>query len=61
MVAAAGGDGPVLRSAPVVDIADLVDAAYSAVWRAGLGGEELTLNVCRCVVGDWSAGESALL
>ena len=58
---AAGRDGAGLRRAPVVDVADAVDAADGAVGRAAFGGQELALHVGGGVFGDRHAGVAALL
>ena len=50
-----------LWGAPVVDVADLVDAADGAVGRTALFGEELAFHVGLLVVRDRHAGISALL
>ena len=59
--AVARGDFAGLRGAPVVNVADAVDAADSAVGRAGLCRQKLALDVCGGVVGQWHAGVAALL
>ena len=58
---AVGGDGGGLRGAPVVDVADSMDAADGAVGGAAFGGEEFALDVGGGVVGEGNAGVAALL
>ena len=58
---AVGGDGGGLRGAPVVYVADSMDAADGAVGGAALGGEEFALDVGGGVVGEGNAGVAALL
>src|SRR5580698_3329841 len=55
------GDTTGLRSAPVIDIADLVHAGDGAVGSAALLGEELLFHALGGVVGDGHRGIAALL
>ena len=50
-----------MRGAPVVNVADFVDAADGAVRGAAFGGEEFALDVVGGVVGQRDAGVAALL
>ena len=61
VVSCAWGGVGVLRSAPMVDVAYLVDAADRAVRGAGFLGQELAFDVFRRVVREGDAGVAALL
>src|ERR1019366_8670585 len=50
-----------LRRAPVVDVADLVNATDGAIRRAGFSGDELALHIRGRVLLNRHARESALL
>ena len=62
MACAAGGNGGVLRGAPVIDVADLVDAADGAVGGAGLSRCRYSRRtIFEGVLGQRLAGVAALL
>ncbi len=59
--AGVGGHAGVLRGAPVVDVADLVDAGDGAARGAAFFREELALDVFASVAGEGDARVAALL